>query len=341
MAATNSLSVGELEATLATGAPSPVYLLHGEEDFLVERALQAILDAAVPPEQRGFNLDTFRGGEEDGRQIAAVASAFPMMADRRAVILREVERCSTKDLEAVGAYLESPSPTTVFVLVAVSADLRKKPYTVARKTGVVVECKPLWGNQIPGWISARAAASGWEITSEAARVLQAYVGSSLRALDNELEKLYTYLGSRRPIGAEEVSEVVGLSREFSIFELQRAIGARQTGRALEIGERILDGGETLMFVLVMLTSYFAALMRVQELKRKGIPDQEVASEIRVTRFFVREYIEAAAAYSRREIEDAFCRLARADERMKTSGEDHRQILSSTIVGLIGQAVPVA
>ncbi len=340
MAAKDGLSVAELTAALAKGEPASVYLLHGEEDFLVEEALRAILDAAVHPDQRGFNLDTFRGGEEDGRHIAAVASAFPLMADRRGVILREVERCSAKDLEAVGAYLEAPSPTTVFVIVATSADLRKRPYTVARKIGVVVECKPLYGNHIPGWIAARAAASGWEITPEAARVLQAYVGTSLRALDNELEKLYTYLGKKRTIGADEVAEVVGLSREFSIFELQRAIGHRDAGRALEIGEHMLDGGETLTFILVMLTSYFVSLLKVQELKRKGTSDRDISSEIRVTSFFVREYIDAAAGFSQREVENAFCRLARADERMKTSGEDHRQILSSTIVSLVGPAVPV-
>lgn len=91
----------------------------------------------------------------------------------------------------------------------------------------------------------------------------------------------------------------------------------------------------------MLTSYFVSLLKVQELKRKGTPDREIASEIRVTSFFVREYVDAAGEYSRREIEDSFCRLARADERMKTSGEDHRQILASTIVSLTGQTVPVA
>lgn len=341
MPAKDGLSVGDLAATLSSGGLAPVYLLHGEEDFLVEEALKAILDAAVPPDRRGFNMDTFRGGDEDGRQIAAVASAFPLMSDRRAVILRDVERCSAKDLEAIGAYLESPSPTTVFVVVAPAADLRKRPFTVARKVGVLVECRPLYGNQIPGWVAARAAASGWEITPEASRVLQAYVGTSLRALDNELEKLYTYLGSKRTIGADEVAEVVGLSREFSIFELQRAIGCRDLGRALEIGEHMLDGGETLTFILVMLTSYFVSLLKVQELKRKGTPDREVASEIRVTSFFVREYIDAAVEYSRHEIENAFCRLARADERLKTSGEDHRQILSATLINLIGSTVPVA
>ena len=341
MAAKDGLSVAELSAALAKGEPASVYLIHGEEDFLVEEALRAILDAAVHPDQRGFNLDVFRGGEEDGRHIAAVASAFPLMADRRGVVLREVERCSAKDLEAITAYLESPSPTTVFVIVAATADLRKRPYTVARKIGVVVECKPLYGNHIPGWIAARAAASGWEITPEAARVLQAYVGTSLRALDNELEKLYTYLGKKRTIGADEVAEVVGLSREFSIFELQRAVGHRDAGRALEIGEHMLDGGETLTFILVMLTSYFVSLLKVQELKRKGASDRDIASEIRVTSFFVREYIDAAAEFSRREVENAFCRLARADERLKTSGEDHRQIFSSTIVSLVGPTVPVA
>jgi DNA polymerase-3 subunit delta len=264
-----------------------------------------------------------------------------MMADRRAVVLKDMERWSSKDREAISAYAESPSPSTAFVMVAPAPDFRKRPYTIAKKSGLVVNCGPFNERQVAAWLASRVALSGREITPEASRVLQAYVGNSLRALDNELEKLYTYLGSAQTIGQEEVTEVVGLSREFSIFELQRAIGNRDGGRALEIGERMVDGGEALTFILVMLTSYFVSLLKVQDLKRKGAQTRDIASEIRVRFSFVGEYVDGAAEYSRHEIENAFCRLARADEKVKTTGEDHRQILSSTLVRIIGPSVSAA
>jgi DNA polymerase-3 subunit delta len=81
----------DLTAALKKRNYLPVYLLHGEEEFLLEMALTDILDALLPVDLRALNLDVVGCGEVDGREIAARASSLPMMGDRRMVVAKNIE----------------------------------------------------------------------------------------------------------------------------------------------------------------------------------------------------------------------------------------------------------
>ena len=318
------------------GSPREAYLLYGEEELLVEEALDAVLDASLAGEERQFNLDVLRAGEMDIREILSICTAFPMMAERRVVVLRDTEKLSARELELLAGYLEHPSPSTCLVLIAAKADMRKKPFHSFRKTFPVLECKPLYEDQAARWVESRVRSAGKTITEDAIRLLVAYVGTSLRALDGELAKLVLFVGVRSEIRADDVGAVVGVSREFSIFELQRALGAGDAPGAVSLLERLLDGGESPAFLLVMLTSYFVALWKVQELRRKDAPRAAIAAEIRVNPYFLNEYITGSQRYSGRQIEEALCRLADADAALKGTQAEARQILHTLLARLLSE-----
>lgn len=333
------LSIEEVRAAASRDDGPRVFLLNGEEDFLAEETTRAIVESALTPEHRGFNLDVVRAGDVDIRDLLAIAASFPMLAERRVVVVKEVDRFDQKELDLLNGYCENPAPSTVLVLAAAKADLRKNPFAAIRKAGAVVTCRPLYENQLAPWIVTHARRLGLSISPDAARMLAAYVGSSLRALDNEIRKLQTYLGGRTTISVDEVSAVVGMSREFSVFELQRAIGARQGARAVEIVEHMIDAGENVPFILVMVTSYLLNVLKIHELRRKGASDRELVAETRVSPHFLQEYVSAAAGYSRGELEEAFLLLAEADERVKTSAADPRQVLLTMLIRLMKISPP--
>jgi DNA polymerase III subunit delta len=324
----------DLLESLAAGTLTPVYLLYGEEDLLVEEAVSSVIAAAVPKDAREFNLDILRGEESDARDIVARASSFPMMAERRAVIVQNVDKLSPKDLEILGSYVEQPSKTTCLVLTGGKIDTRKRPYTIVKRTGTAMEFKPLYDDRIPGWIAGRVKKQKHEITQEACRLLAAYVGTSLRELQNELDKIYIYLGTRTSIGPDDVTAVVGMSKELSIFELQKAVGARDLPRSTEIMERMLDAGGSVPFIIAMLTGYFSTLYRLHDLRRRNVPQQELASEARVSPYFLREYLDAVARFPVHDIERAFEALVGADEQIKTSAADPRQVTQLLLVQLL-------
>jgi len=330
----------DLLESLAGGTLAAVYLLHGEEDFLVEEAAKAVIAAAVPEDAREFNLDILHGEESDARDIVARASSFPMMAERRVVVVQNVDKLNPKDLEILGNYIEQPSKSTCLVLTGGKIDTRKRPYTIVKRTGVAVEFKPLYDDRVPAWVAVRVKKQKHEITQDACRLLAAYVGTSLRELQNELEKIYIYLGSRTSITADDITAVVGMSKELSIFELQKAIGARDLKRSCEIMERMLDAGAKVPFIILMLTGYFASLYRLFDLRRRNAPQQEMASEIRVSPYFLKEYLDALGRFPVHDIERAFDILVGADEQSKTSTADPKQVMQLLLVRLLVLPDPV-
>jgi DNA polymerase-3 subunit delta len=323
--------------SLTGGVLSAVYLLYGEEDFLVEEATRSVIAAAVPKDAREFNLDILRGEESDARDIVARASSFPMMAERRAVIVQNVEKLSPKDLEILGSYVEQPLKTTCLVLTGGKIDTRKRPYTIVKRTGTAIEFKPLYDDRIPAWIATRVKKQKHEITQDACRLLGAYVGTSLRELQNELDKIYIYLGTGSSITADDVTAVVGMSKELSIFELQKAIGGRDLRHSAEIMERMLDAGASVPFIIVMLTNYFSTLYRLHDLRRRDVPQQELASEARVSPYFLKEYLDALGRFPVRDIERAFEILVGADEQSKTSSTEPKQVMQLVLVQLLAPA----
>jgi len=322
----------DLKRAVARKQFSPIYLFHGEEDFLVDEAARSVIEAVLTPEERGFNLDVLYGGDSDAREIASHASSFPMMAERRVVVVREVDKLANRELLA--EYIENASPTTSLVLLCTKPDLRRKPYLTAKKHGVVVEFKPLRENELPAWVGARAEKQGKEIQPEASKMLAVYVGLSLREVQNELDKLYVFIGDKKVITSDDVRAVVGVSKEYNVFELQNAVGKKDLKRSIEILERMLNVGESAVWMIVMLTRFFSTLWKLSDLRSRGVSPQEQASLVGVHPYFLKDYIQALEFYTTRELEQSFETIALADQRLKSTGMDEKMVMQAMIIHLV-------
>ena len=141
---------------------------------------------------------------------------------------------------------------------------------------------------------------------EACRLLQAYVGNSLRAIQNELDKLFTYLGDRNRITLEDVADVVGVSRGFTVFDLQNAIGKKNIADAMRIVKRMIDTGEAPQLSIMMLTRYFTLVWKVQDMLKYGASETEIIAATRISPYYFKDYAEAARRFSSSQIENSFC-----------------------------------
>lgn len=332
--AKESFTYDDLRRALMAKQFAPLYLFHGEEDFLVDEAARSVVDAALTMEERGFNLDVLYGSDADAREIASHASSFPMTAERRIVIVRDADKVPNREL--LTPYIEHASPTTSLVLLCSKPDFRRKPYITAKKHGVVVEFKPLREYELPAWIGARVKQQGREIQPEASKMLAAYVGSSLREVQNEIDKLFIFVGEKKVVTAEDVRAVVGVSREHNIFELQNALGKKDLKRVVEIAERMLDAGASTVWMIVMLTRFYTTLWKLADLRAQKASSQEQASATGVHPYFLKEYVQAAESYTPAELERSFEILALADERLKSTGMDEKTVMQMMVTQLVRQ-----
>lgn len=303
-----------LRQSLAKGEPGPAYLIHGNEQLLIDRAAALIGDRAAAGDPSGMNRQLFDGAEADAREIALAASAYPMLGTRRLVVVKDADKLGST--EALEAYLRNPSPTTTLVLIAVKPDFRQKLFQAAREVSMVVECRTPYDDKIAAWIEAEIASAGRSLDAEGIELLRISVGSSLAELSNELDKLYTYVGGRKAITAGDVAAVVGVSRQFSVFDLQRALGGRDARSALGILTRMIDAGENMTKCVAQLTGYFEKLW---VLPSTGVTQEEAASLLGVRPFFVREYLSARRNFSDEMLSGCFLALRDADLALKSSG----------------------
>lgn len=327
-----AVSLEELTASFKQGKFSPLYLFTGEEEFLVEEYLDGLLEHVVEPSSRSFNLDIVYGADVDVKDVVAMASSFPMMAERRVVVVREAEKLATAEAsrEILIRYLENPSPTTVFVMVTSKADMRMTHFRIFQQKGVVVDCKRLYDNEIPGWIARRVKRRGYSISLEVCEMLHAHTGNSLRDLQNEIDKLLIYIGDKKTVEAADVSEVVGMSRSFNVFELQKAIGQGDTARSMEILERMLDAGENPIGVIAILSRFFQKLWILPSLQRQSKSDYDLAAKLQVSPYFVREYVAAAKRFPVQRLETSFKVLLDADVALKTTQGDVKLVMTTML-----------
>ena len=169
---------------------------------------------------------------------------------------------------------------------------------------------------------------------EACRLMQAYIGNSLRAIQNELEKLFTYLGERKRVTPEDVADVVGVSRGFTVFDLQKAVGKKNIGEAVRIVKRMIETGESPQLSIVMLTRYFHLVWKVQDMLHYGASDTEVLAATRISPYYFKDYAEAARRFSSSQIENSLRALLEADIQLKSTSPDPNNLMEMLVFSLI-------
>jgi DNA polymerase III subunit delta len=290
----------------------PVYVLHSEHPILVERAVAAIRDAAVPPATRGFNYDVIEG-KPTGAKIAALAQTLPMMAQRRMVLVRDLGLMAADDADPLLAYFADPNPSTVIVAVTSKLDKRLKTFATASKKGWLhVLDAP---RQLQPWVRNEAAAKQVAIESSAVARLVDTVGNDLSRLALAVEQLGLYAGDR-PVTSDDVDELVADTRERSVFELTDAIGAADRSRALAAVAKLCDQRESAVGVVVMLARHVRQLSLVHVMREEGVPKGALAGRIGVPPFVVDKLLAQARSYSKPALARATERLAIADRALK-------------------------
>src|SRR3989442_1167457 len=215
---------------LRRGEVPPAIYLHGEEDVLKQEVIREILDRVLDPGLRDFNLDQRSAAELDPEGVETLCHTLPMMADRRVVIVRDVEAWSrrTKAKGEMLRYLEKPAAETVVVLIQGLGD--PKPDAELAQRAALVSCDPLPPERAKKWLLLRAAELGLELEPEAAEHLVRVTDAHLGALGAELGKL-SGLTAEGPISAARVGDLLGVRHGETQFDWREAVLVGQPGRA--------------------------------------------------------------------------------------------------------------
>lgn len=297
---------------------APIYFLHGEEPFFMDE-IEAAIDANVLPEaEKSFNQTVLYGKDVDHLALLDSLRRYPMMSERQVVVLREAQEMKT--LAELAAYVENPMPSTVFVVCHKykKVDLRTKlGKALQGKNAVLFESKKLYDNQVADWIAGFCKTKKLGIEPQAAALLAEYLGTDLAKIANELDKIAVNLPADAAVTPAHVQEFVGISKDYNVFELQKAFALRDLPKIARIEQYFAANirKNPLIVTISSLYAYFSKVFMLHSLK--GSQDAEVVKTLELrSDWFLKEYKIAANNYSPAQTAQVISLLKEYDLRAK-------------------------
>lgn len=320
----------------------PAYHFVGDDDFRKQEALALLINAAVDPATRDFNLEVRRGSETSAESLGSLLGTPPMLAERRVVVVRDAGALKKDAKAAAESYLERPAPDIVFVLVQPSGE--KPDPRFARATAVVFE--PISGPQLSRWIAMRAEHFGTRISAGAAELLQGSVGNDLPQLNIEIEKLATYTTGAE-IDEAAVAAIVGVRREESLGALLDAVANRDAAAALRVLPGLLEQPKSSgVFIVMVLGMQVLGTGFAHARLARRVPPQRLSGEImnlikesggypgRSWTEAAHAWTSAAGKWSADDLYAAAIALHWADRALKETGRTSEEgILQSAILAM--------
>ena len=283
------------------GVFKPVYILMGEEPYYPDLVCQAIIDNCVDEFGKDFNETICYGADVTAEQVVTAARRFPMMADRQLVVVKEAQMMKT--LEDIAVYCNQPLDSTVLVLLLHKAtvDKRKALYKSVQKIGVVLDSPALRDYEVPAWISSYYRERGLQIDPEAASLLAESVGTDLSTIALETDKLLKNLPEgAKSVSVADIEKNVGISRQFSIFELTKELSYKHASKALTIAAHLGNAARFAMPQAVSaLYMHFYRILKYGALLARGgapTPDEKASALAGVNPYFYKEYDTAVRNY---------------------------------------------
>lgn len=301
----------------------PVYLLMGTEPYYPDLVCDEIIKYALTDSERDFNQTVFYGLDTDAGTVASECRSYPMMAERRLVVVKEAQ--SMKTLEDLATYASDPMESTVLVILmhGASADKRRALYKNVQKKGVVLVSDALRDYEMPQWITSFYKSRGLDIEPAAAALLAEYAGTDMSRIMLETEKMQKNLpeGTVR-VNAADIEKNVGISRQFSIFELTKALSYMKAEKALKIAAYIGNGPKfMLLLATAPLYTHFYRILKYEAalLKNPALSKADRAKLLGVNPYFMEEYDVAARNYPIRRCMKVISLLEEYDFKGKGGG----------------------
>lgn len=303
-------------AALEKEGPRPVYVIDGDERVLIDEMVQAILAAAVPAHARDFNLDRLSGRDVTVTRVLDTAQTLPAFAERRVVVVEGADKLGFDKSDAFLSYVEDPNPSTVLVLVAERFDGRTKAYKAIKKAGFALRFAKPKPREMPQLIRRRADRLGVAIESDAIRVLADATGADVGAATQALEVLSLYANGR-PVTGDDVTRVVSVTREESIFELVDAIGHGDRVVVLTaLHTMLVVNREPPLRMLFMVGRHYRNLLKARAALDAGANRDEILAEVGIPPFLLSNLLDQARRHSLAELARGLGAVNHADQELK-------------------------
>ncbi len=314
---------------------APVYFLQGEETFYIDQISDFIEQKAIPEADKGFNQAIYYGKDIDMGVVVNSARRFPMMAEKQVVIIKEFQEMAdlrkTDALNLLQKYVEKPLNSTILVLNYRQKTLDKRTafYKSIEKQGYLTESNKLYDNKIPDWIETYIKDKNLKINVLAVRMLAEHVGNELGRLAKEIDKVCINLKDNEEISQEMIQKFVGISKDYNVFELQKALTEKNVLKSNQIVNYFANNPKEnpLIPIVAVLFQYFSKILLYYGTDDKS--QGNIAKVLGISPYFVQDFQKATQKYPLPKIIQIIDFLRTAD--LQSKGVDRGSMEESDIL----------
>jgi DNA polymerase-3 subunit delta len=281
----------EIIDELKNGKVHPVYFLSGEEPYFIDSISNYISNNILSESEKDFNQTIFYGKDSQPSQVIEACLRFPMMAQYNLILLKEAQEM--KNIAELDSYVKNANPTTILVICHKhkKVDKRTKFYKTLKDSAVVFEGKKIYENKVAQWVKSYLEEKNYTIDNKATYILSEYLGNDLNKISNELNKLFIVIGENQHISLEDIEKNIGISKDYNLFELQKALAKRDAAKCAKIYNYIEGNPKNspIQLTIGMLFNFFS---KATVLQYNGKDPKITGKEIGIQTWMLEDYLTA-------------------------------------------------
>ncbi len=307
----------KLFQTLQLRQFAPVYLIDGEEPYYLDMITSYFENEVLTPAERDFNLLIMYGKDSEWMDVVNACRRFPMFAEKQVVILKDAAQLKgggndIKGLNSLLAYIENPTPTTIFVI--------EHPYKKADGTtrfvkrikdkGVRFTSEKVKDEKLPEWIMEHGDSIGFQIGQQEAQILASYLGGDLQKIANEINKARINVPNEKKLTIEIIHKYIGISKEYNIFDFPAALTGNDTDKFYKMFAYFLANTKAAPMPL-MIGSFYTHFNRLYIANcERGKPEKDLAAAMGMSPWFVKSILSALNNWPLPRVEKCLLLLAK-------------------------------
>jgi DNA polymerase III subunit delta len=341
MAKDSQLEFERLSNVIKSKEFSPVYLLQGDEPYFIDKVTELLEEHVLPPEEKSFNQTVMYGKDTNVKEIIFASKRYPMMSTYQLIIVKEAQSLKKDSMEDFLSYVSNPLKSTILVLCYKEKKLdQRTKLAKAFAQHTIFNSEKIYDNKIPGFVERYIRHKGKTIDPPAAQLISEFIGSDLSRITSEIDKMLINLAPEiQLISISHVEENIGVSKDFNVFELQKALGENNFNKSIQIANHFASNPQKnpLLLITANLSGFFNKLLMVHEFAQSD--NRELASKIGVHEFFLTDYKLVARNFPVARIEHVIGLLNQYDLKMKGYGNNsasESQLIIEMVVRILSK-----
>ena len=294
-----------------------VYLLYGQEVYVKDSYTKKISEIVNDGGMPDFNKIYFDGEKTDISEIDDAMESFPMLCDKKLIIIKD-SKIFSKAKEEVKEYwlkrLDNIPEYVILIFDEKEIDKRSALYKKISKIGMVAEFEIMNETDTVTWVERQVLNSGKKIAKDVAQYFVGVCDEGLSNVKNELDKLLCYCEGQ--IGKSDVDKIVSKAVGVRVFELTNYIMSKNADGAMKILSDLKTIKEPAFKILYLLSSTFDKMLRASLLLAEGENYQAIAGKIGVSPYIAQKYTDSARGFGENYLTDRIISVANIDLAIK-------------------------